>query len=276
MIPRGAILGGATALLLAVGMAFWLAQPPDPPAEQEESGERLPIPPLPPRVAGDSRYEQCMNMLGSDPAGAVVLAERWDAAGGGDAAAHCRGLAQIALGEVEDGARLLERLADTGGPGPATRASIYGQAAQGWMIAGNIPRAYAASSLALSLTPDDPDLLVDHAISAATLGQYHEAAEDLSRALTVDPRRIDALVLRGSAWRHLGDLIRAQDDIDRALILDADNAEALLERGILRQRRQDRAGARADWQRAIEVAPDSPAADLAQQNLSLLEAGPSR
>ena len=64
--------------------------------------------------------------------------------------------------------------------------------------------------------------------------------------------------------------------MDRALTLDGDNAEALLERGILRQRQNDRGGARSDWEKAIALAPDTPTADLAQQNLALLEAGPER
>jgi hypothetical protein len=33
-------------------------------------------------------------------------------------------------------------------------------------------------------------------------------------------------------------------------------------------------GARTDWERAISLSPDSATADLAQQNLALLEAGP--
>ena len=74
----------------------------------------------------------------------------------------------------------------------------------------------------------------------------------------------------------MGQLELAQDDIDRALMLDPDRPDALLERGILRQRRNDRSGARDDWERAISLAPDSSTADLAQQNLALLEAGPSR
>jgi regulator of sirC expression with transglutaminase-like and TPR domain len=57
---------------------------------------------------------------------------------------------------------------------------------------------------------------------------------------------------------------------------DPDNAEGLLERGILRQRKRDEAGARADWQRIMALVPGTPTADLAQQDLALLEAGPER
>jgi hypothetical protein len=35
-------------------------------------------------------------------------------------------------------------------------------------------------------------------------------------------------------------------------------------------------GAQTDWRRAIELAPDTMAADLAQQNLELSEMGPAR
>jgi regulator of sirC expression with transglutaminase-like and TPR domain len=84
------------------------------------------------------------------------------------------------------------------------------------------------------------------------------------------------LVLRAATWRHLGHLGLAQDDIDRAIAIDPENAEAMLERGILRQRHDDPAGARDDWERAIVLAPDSPTADLAEQNLALLEAGPQQ
>jgi regulator of sirC expression with transglutaminase-like and TPR domain len=69
---------------------------------------------------------------------------------------------------------------------------------------------------------------------------------------------------------------QALDAVTQALALDADNPEALLERGILKQLRGDSDGARTDWQRVIALAPDSPAADLAEQNLALNEAGPQR
>jgi regulator of sirC expression with transglutaminase-like and TPR domain len=68
----------------------------------------------------------------------------------------------------------------------------------------------------------------------------------------------------------------AQADVSLALTLNPDDADALLERGILRQRMGDEKGARADWEHAQELDPNSTTADLAEQNLSLLEAGPVR
>jgi tetratricopeptide (TPR) repeat protein len=270
MKPRIAIFGAILLALLAAGGAWLVFGGEDAPEE------RLPIPPLPPRVASSSRYQTCLDSVDTDPSGAAANAEAWLGEGGGSAALHCLGLAKVALGDAQEGADVLQKAAEDPATEPAARASVYGQTAQAWMMAGDISRAYSASTLALTLAPDDADLLVDHAISAASLGDYQTAIDDLGHALVVDPQRTDALVLRGSAWRHQGDLLRAQDDVDRALSSDPDNPEALLERGILRQRRNDPAGARQDWERAIAVAPDSPAADLAQQNLALLEAGPSR
>lgn len=196
--------------------------------------------------------------------------------GGGDGAAHCRALSQIALGDPEHGADLLDKLASRSTAAPSSRAAVLGQAAQAWMMAGAPDRAFASAGRAIALTQDDADLLIDRAIASLSLERYREASDDLSHALTLDPTRVDALVLRASAWRLLGKLDQARDDIDRAFAQDPESPDAFLERGILRQRGGDWDGARDDWQRAISLAPDSATGDLAQQNLALLEAGPDQ
>ena len=229
-----------------------------------------------PRIAQGEDYDRCLGMLGTDPQGASAFADAWEATGGGDGAAHCRALAEITLGAPEKGADILEKLGNASKGQAAARASLYGQADQAWLMAGDPGRAFGAATLALSLTPDDPGLLTDRSIAAASLEHYDDAVDDLTRALDLDPRRVDALVFRGAAWRHLNQLGLAQDDIDRAFALDPENADALLERGILRQRQGDREGARRDWEHAIALAPNNATGDLAQQNLALLEAGPSR
>jgi tetratricopeptide (TPR) repeat protein len=273
---RVRIAGGLAILLLALvggGVAWWL---PDAQVPDSRATQPLPVPPVPPRVAQGERYEHCLTLLPEDPQGAESYARSWQGEGGGAGAAHCLALARIALGAPTEGATLLEQVArDSDAPG-AARAVVYDQAAQAWLMAGQAARAFAVSTEAVSLAPEMPDLLIDRALAAEALARWQDAVGDLGRALDAEPRRPDALVLRASALRHLGQIALAAQDVDRALALDPDNAEALLERGILRQRGEDRSGARADWERAIAVAPDSQAAELAQQNLALLEAGPKR
>lgn len=271
-----AILGGGVAIALAVAVGgTWLPNGFGSPAAAASavSDAPLPIPPIPPRIAEGKEYDHCLDLLNTDPVGGRAFAEAWEATGGGDGATHCRALGEIALGSPESGATTMERMAGASHASSAARASIYGQAGQAWLMAGAPDRAIGSATLALVLTPDDPDLLIDRSIASATLERYHDAIDDLTRALDMDPRRPDALVFRGAAWRHLNQLDLAQDDVDRAVAQDPDNPDALLERGILRQRRGEKEGARQDWARAITLAPNSATADLAQQNLARLEAG---
>jgi tetratricopeptide (TPR) repeat protein len=264
----------AASLVVAGGGAWWRLAPGADAADTAEAEAPLPIPPVPPRIAQGDQYESCLGMLPADPEGAQALAETWQTAGGGVAADHCLALARIELGDPEDGATLLEKVAAGSRSPAAARATIYGQATQAWLMAGDSSRAFATATLALSLSSDDPELLIDRSVAAGAMQRWQDAVDDLSEALRRDPRRPDAMVLRGSAWRHLGQLELAEADIGRALAMDPENPEGLLERGIIRERRDDRQGARADWEHAIALSPDSPAADLAQQNLALLEAGP--
>ena len=282
MGQRHILLGGVGALAglvaLALGVRAWdggfgLA----PVAGYEaEADEPLPLPPVPPRVAEGPDYERCLSMLNSDPAGARNFAEAWFATGGGEGAEHCSGLALVALGEPDAGAAALDKLAARSKATAGARAAVYGQAGQAWLMASDPSRALGSTTLALSMTPDDADLLIDRSIASGTLERYQDAVEDLSRALELDPRRADALVFRAAAQRHLNRLELAQEDVDRAFALDPEDADALLERGILRQRRGDRMGARADWEHAKQLSPDSATGELAEQNLALLDAGPDR
>ncbi len=276
-----AVIGGAAFLFAVLWGAWWfLTAGPDRRndaiAVDETALPPLPLPPVPPRVAAGPDYEHCLEMIDADPAGANNFADAWEATGGGEGALHCQALAQIALGDPETGAGMLDDLARRSKAPPLARASVYGQAVQAWLMTDQPDRAYDAATAALALSPNDPDLLIDRSVAAATMERYLDAIDDLDRALQLDPRRFDALVLRAAAWRQEGRLDRAKDDVDRALSVNPNYSEALLERGILRQRIGDGDGARADWEHAIELDPDSTTADLAQQNLALLEAGPER
>lgn len=271
---RVALLGAA---LLAAGLAggtVWWWQFASPAAGETDSD--LPVPPFPPRITEGSTYESCLAALIDDPDDAIAIAEAWQSNGGGDGAAHCRGLALIALGEPAQGAGVLEDLARTTTAPPLAKASVLYQAAQARLMVEQDAQARDDANAALALSPDDPDLLIVRATAEAGLGADAEAVQDLTDALVHEPTRNDALVARAALFRKQGRLDAAQDDVRRALVHDPDDPDALLERGILRQRAGDLAGARDDWEHARRASPDSATADQAEQNLSLLDVGPSK
>jgi tetratricopeptide (TPR) repeat protein len=276
-----ALLGPIVLSLGAGGAAWWSRaawlphDPPEPPAADSGTGD-LPVPPFPPRIADDDQYDKCMTMIADDPEGAEAIATSWQANGGGDAAIHCQAMAAIATGDPEGGAAMLEALAHNGKVVGLTQAVLLGQASQARSIAEQWDLAAKDATEALTISPDDSDLLISRATANDARDHETEAMDDLNQALLLDASRGDALVLRASVWRQLNMLDEARSDVEKALALDPDDAEALLERGILRQRGGDMAGARRDWTRAQEVDPNSDAAELAAQNLTLLDSGPQR
>lgn len=271
------IIGGG--ILLLVGASV-LSTMSDTETRFDASAERaepnLPLPPLPPRVADGAQYDRCLAQMPDDPQRAVTEALAWRDAGGGASATHCLAMAQLALGQAEQAARLLQALAIEPATAAPIRAAMYSQASQAWQLAGRADDALAAAKAAVGLVSDNPDLWIDLAIAATARKDYAAAVDGLTRALVLDPSRADILVLRAAANRLRGRLDAALNDVDRAITADPDNAEALLERGVLRQRKDDPEGARADWLRVVALAPESQAADLATQDLALLDAGPVR
>jgi tetratricopeptide (TPR) repeat protein len=227
-----------------------------------------------PRIGAGPDYERCLALLRTDPHEALLFADGWEAAGGGEGARHCAALSLLALGETERGAERLEDLARRSRAEPAVRAGLFGEAGNAWTLAGDPDRAFAAATLGLTLQPDDPALVLDRALALGATGRYAEALEDLDRAVALDPSRAEAWALRGAAKRQLGRAAEAERDVAHALSLAPDNADALLERGALRRAKGDIRGARADWERVARLAPDSMAADLARRNLQLNPAPP--
>ena len=262
------LVGAAMAILAAGGGAWWWSgSAPD---------EILPTPPEPPRLVDAPEYERCLQMLDEDPEGARTLSDSWAMQGGGEGAAHCAALAMLSLGEAERAAEALERIATRSQAGIAARAAVFGQAGAAWIAAGRPARAHAALSLALALTPADPELLTERAMASLALDRPTDALADADLVVVAEPSLTEAWIIRASALRRLERLPPAAESVSQALRLDSDNVEALLERGIIRQAQGDAAGARSDWERVVELEPDGATADLAAQNMALIEAGPAQ
>ncbi|MEQ8355700.1 MAG: tetratricopeptide repeat protein [Kiloniellaceae bacterium] len=219
-----------------------------------------------------AQYRACMELAETAPAEALEAAQTWADLGGSDPARHCAAVALLRLGHYEVAGQELEALAASLEQGFAyLQIPILVQAAQAWLDAGNVDRAYAVQTTALARQPNNIELLVDRAVTAASVGNFTAAITDLDRALSHAPNRADILVLRASAHRFLDQQEAAMTDVMAALKLAPDNPDGLLERGILRRLKGNDAGARADWLRAARLAPETPTAAAAQANLARLD-----
>ena len=221
------------------------------------------------------QYEECMAQAKRAPADGYETALAWVGQGGGDAARHCAAVALIGLGKYQDAAVQLESLAaDMAKQNPSLAAEAFAQAGQAWTSANQLDKALAVQDAALKLSPDDIDLLIDHAFTERGLNEFAKALEDLNEAAMLDSKRADVLAYRASTYRFLNRLPEARTDADAAVTLDPRNAEALLERGIIKRLTDDPAGARADWLQVVQLAAGTPAGDAAKANLEKLDVKP--
>lgn len=219
-----------------------------------------------------AQYQACMSLLDRDPAGALDSAVEWERQGGGDAARHCKALAMIRTGDVEDGALELERVAQAMPQMKAPLAAeLFAQAGQAWIKAGNPQRALYAQNQGLKLNPKDVQLLIDRALTYGASGMYFEALDDLNVAVELVPEDPDVFAMRAAAYRQLETLDLAEENIEQALKLSPSHPGALLERGYLRREKGDAEGARADWLTVIQVLPGTDIANEAQKNIEKLD-----
>jgi tetratricopeptide (TPR) repeat protein len=234
--------------------------------------------PVPRNAEADAAtYDRCMKLTRQDPAAALKLAQTWHERGGKHPADHCAAVALIGLKQYKEAATRLDALAQAMATAPAgLRAEVLDQAGQAWGLAGDSARAYAAAGAAVALQPKDPELLIDRAEAAASVGYFDKAIADLDIVLKADPNRADALIYRASANRSLDRLDPALADIEQALAQAPNSAPALLERGNIRRLKGDSEGARQDWERVGQLAPGSSLDMAARANLEHLTGNTSQ
>ncbi len=213
-----------------------------------------------------------MQLTQIQPEEAFEAALAWESKGGGNAARHCGNVALVGLGQYKEAAERLEALAQNMTDSRNDlRADVLAQAAQAWLLDGDVDRSYKVLTAALKLDPDNVELLIDRSVSLAAASSYWDAIDDLNRAEDLAPERGDILVFRATAYRYLDANELALEDVNRALSLRPEYAEALLERGILRRLSGDEQGARTDWVTAANIAEGTPTGDAAQKNLEKLD-----
>ena len=295
-MAAGVVVVGACVLLaagVAVNGRVWAADAPQPAP-----------PPAVPAVADHAEagheawsFARCTATVSDDPDGARDYAEDWLTHGGGLEAQQCEAMALMELGDVATAAASLDRLAHVPGwpvgdsaaahAGPQSdarppdtpqslrrRAAVAEQAARAWQADDSPKQAFESATYGLTLEPGNVPLRLVYARVAVELDQPQRAIDTLTPLPSVPAERDEALVARAAAWRRMGRIEQAMADINAALKDTPRNGAALLERGILYQREGQMAQARADWQDVVTLSPDSDEADLARQDLSLLETDP--
>lgn len=255
MTQKNKLFASLFMLPIAIGFTF----------SSEAAGRKEPI-------NHEEQYIACIKLVERRPDAAFESALSWASQGGGFPAEHCATQALYALKIYDAAATRLEKLAnDMKTDNVELRSQLLHQAGRAWYDHGDLDRAFAVQSTAITLFPDGTEYYIDRAEILAELGRFDEALIDLEVALSLEPERADILALRGTAKRFLGNDAEALKDITLALDLEPDNLEALLERGILKRLAGDNNGAREDWLRIVNIALGTPAADAAQLNLEKLD-----
>jgi tetratricopeptide (TPR) repeat protein len=237
----------------------------------------------------EDRYSACMTMADQVPDKAINMALAWIADGGGVPARHCEAYGLSRMGEhAEAAARMMKIAQDMrigrdmpirmGARVVATAemlADMYGQAANAWLMAGEIIRAEDAIDVALTLSPDNSaqelDLLLDRARIAAADKDFSLALKDLELVSKADPGRKDILVLLASAARGTGDYTRADQVLAEYLAVFPNDPAGQLELGNLRHAQGDKAAARTAWLRVLLLEDSGINADAARANLEKMD-----
>ncbi len=227
----------------------------------------------PPKENTAQHYQQCVAAVSRNAEEALKQALSWKDHGGGAAAEHCAALALIALKRPAEAAVYLDNIArEATSSTPRERAALLDQAGNAWLLAGVPGNADSMFTAALTLTPNDVDVLIDRASARALAKDWAGAEADLTRAYALNRTNPEILVLRSSARAALGRGSDARADIDAALALDPTYPDALVERGAMKLAAGDKDGARADWQQVTARAPSSEAGNAARKYLADLDA----
>ena len=230
-----------------------------------------------PRVASErARFDACVARGATDPDAAARAADDWIAEGGSVVARQCLGLIRAhqqdwrAAGQAFDAAAAAAVTAQD-----ERAATLFAQAGNAWLAAGDAPHARTALDAALAspqlngLQRGEAEL--DRARAAEASGDRTEARAAIDRALPLAGDDPLAWLLSATLARRAGDLPRAKADIGEALRRSADDVSVQLEAGNIAAAAGDASGAKAAWNEAKRLRPGSPQALAAGAALAQFE-----
>ena len=225
----------------------------------------------------EMRFDHCVALASSDPAGAEREAGTWRMHDGGFLARQCLGLAYATELRWTAAATEFEAAANAAEIAHDTRAANYwAQAGNAWLAGGDAARARSALNAALApatlvgLQRGEAEL--DRARAAVAGGDATAARSDIDHALVDAADDPLAWLLSATLARRMKDLPRAQHDIAETLRRAGDDPSAQLEAGNIAALAGDEARAKQAWARAAQLRPDSPAGRAATAALAQFDA----
>mgnify|MGYP001362120506 CR=1 FL=1 len=239
--------------------------------------------------ADAEKYNACLALAENAPDRGINMALEWQLADGGVPARHCEAVGLFFAREYSEAAVRLEGIAEDMriGRGMPVRgderatanasmlADTYGQAANAWLLGGELVRAESAIVQALSLVPEhsalERDLRVDRSRIAAADEDFTLALSELEAVWAVDRQRFDILILLASAARGIENYSRAQSALKTYMATYPDDPAAFLELGNLHDAQGDKAAARQAWLKTLALEETGPNADAARANLERID-----
>jgi tetratricopeptide (TPR) repeat protein len=241
-----------------------------------------PNPSVPTPTPLEQKYDQCLDMIGTDAVKAIAFANQWQVENGGVAARQCLGLAYVAQGRWMSATTSFEQAAQI-----AERNRDPRRAARLWVLAGNAAlggaqatkaRGYLETALASGvLTGQDAgEAYLDHARALVMMRDAKGARTSIDQALKLAPADPLAWLLSATLARRDGNLLRAETDIAEALKRAPDDASVALEAGNIALVNGAPKAAKTAWEAAVRLSPNSQAGLAAKDALKQFEAPPAR
>ena len=188
----------------------------------------------------DQRHHACLEAIAGDAENAYESAATWVGRGGGFRARHCEAMALFALDHAGEAATRLDTLAaefpKAGRDAELDRLRVnyFTEAAQAWLQAGELSRAWNSATQALDTDEGAAEARIVRARVYLALERVEDADVDLTSALAFNPDHAELLRYRADVRRRLGRLDAALADAEASLAI-APGVDTALIRGHIRQ-----------------------------------------
>lgn len=164
-----------------------------------------------------------------------------------------RSLAKLASnrGDVQQAESLLQRAQQSG----QQDVGVLVEMTRTYLIAQNTEQAAAHADQALTLAPEDPDVLNIVGLVRQQQGEIEQAALAFCQAAERRENFVDALANLGECLRHMGQYEQADDILTKTLQLDPNHKNALGMMGLLKSSQGDKEASIPFLQKALKLNP---------------------